>query len=466
MSATSSQQDYAAFLHRRAQNADQHGFEPRHVPSFLFGFQQHLVEWSVRKGRAALLCDCGLGKTPMALVWSQNVVEHTNGRVLIATPLAVAFQIVREAEKFGIPATRATTKADVGGPGIYVTNYERLHHFDAAQFAGMVCDESSILKNFDGVRRQLVTEFLRGMRYRLLATATAAPNDYVELGTSSEALGELGHMDMLMRFFKNEQNALHANRNWGDGGKWRFKRHAQQPFWRWVCSWARAVRKPSDIGFDNGRFVLPPLDEREHIVRTRTKRPGFLFETPAETLGEQRDERRRTIAERCEMVAQLAAHDQPVLVWCHLNEEGDALERLIPGAIQVAGRDDEDAKESKLVAFASGDARVLITKPKIGAWGLNLQHCAHVIEFPSHSYEQHYQGVRRCWRFGQQRPVVVDIIATEGERGVLENLKRKAAQADQMFSQMVEHMGDALRLTRSNPFTKNMEAPKWLSSTN
>jgi hypothetical protein len=276
-------------------------------------------------------------------------------------------------------------------------------------------------------------------------------------------------MDMLTRFFRNDQNnashrIMHRMR-WQHkepGSVWRFKGHAEQPFWRWVCSWARAMRRPSDLGFDDARFVLPPLEEREHTVTARQIRDGMLFALPAVGLHEQREERRRTIAERCEKAAELVDHTDQALVWCHLNEEGDRLERLISGAIQIAGSDSDEAKEERLLAFANGEVRVLVTKPKIGAWGLNLQRCAHITFFPSHSYEQFYQGVRRCWRFGQTRSVVVDVIATDGERGVLANLRRKAAQADRMFSALVAHMNDALRIDKADDFEKPEEVPAWL----
>jgi hypothetical protein len=312
---------------------------------------------------------------------------------------------------------------------------------------------------------------MRKVKYRLLSTATAAPNDYIELGTSSEALGYLGHMDMLGRFFKNERNNSHVGRAWGSSGgggpAWRFKGHAELPFWRWVCSWARAVRRPSDIGFADDRFILPTLTESEHLVEHNKLPDGMLFALPAAGLKEQREERRRTIEERCQQVADLVnGTGQPALVWCHLNEEGDILERMIPDALQVSGKDSDDEKEERMLAFADGKARVLVTKPKIGAWGLNFQHCAHITFFPSHSFEQYYQGVRRCWRFGQHRPVQVDIVTTEGERGVLANLQRKAANADKMFSRLVAEMNAALAIDRARHFDKNEEIPQWLSPIN
>jgi len=456
---------YAEFLDRKVSTGSMSGFSPVYMPPTLYDFQAALTDWAVRKGRAAIFADCGLGKTIMELVWAENVVRHTRRPVLILTPLAVTTQMQREAQKFGIPAE--VSRDGIAHSAITITNYERLHLFSANDFAGVVCDESSILKSFTGARRGEITVFMRKVPYRLLATATAAPNDYIELGTSSEALGYLGHMDMLNRFFKNDLNNSAKGRMRGEVIKWRLKGHAEQPFWRWVCSWARALRKPSDIGFDDERFLLPPLVEREHLVEAGSIPEGMLFALPAAGLKEQREERRRTIQERCERVASLVnGTGKPALVWCHLNEEGDLLERLIPDAVQVAGKDSDDVKESRLMDFADGRARVLVTKPKIGAWGLNFQHCAHVTFFPSHSFEQYYQGVRRSWRFGQTQPVTVDIVTTEGERGVLRNLQRKAAQADKMFSSLVAEMNAALAIAKAARFNVQEEIPAWLSTRN
>lgn len=451
---------YAKFLQRKGQYGADSGFPPLWLPEFLFDFQRALVEWAILKGRGAIFADCGLGKTPMQLVWAENVARHTNKPVLIVTPLAVSAQTIREAEKFGIRAQRSAD--GTAYPGITVTNYERLDRFAASDFAGMVADESSILKSFDGARRALVTEFMRTLPYRLLCTATAAPNDYVELGTSSEALGYLGHTDMLSRFFKNDQNAATPNRLW-EGAKWRFKGHAEVPFWQWVCSWARAIRRPSDLGYDDGRFVLPPLVEHQYMVNAETPPDGTLFSLPAVGLREQRDERKRMIRERCARVAGLVSKTgAPALVWCHLNTEGDLLKELLPDAVQVSGDDTDEVKEARFLAFAAGEVRVLVTKPKIGAWGLNFQHCAHVTFFPSHSFEQYYQGVRRCWRFGQTRPVVVDVVTTEGEASVLANLQRKATAADRMFSALVEQMHQALAVDHRTTFPHEVGVPAWL----
>jgi hypothetical protein len=457
---------YAEFIARKTQLADGDGFAPVWMPGYLFDFQQSLCDWAIRKGRAALFEGCGLGKTVQELCFAQNVVQHTNKPVLLLTPLSVSHQTLREAEKFGIEAHRAHGAPEK--PGIYVTNYERLHHQDSNDYAALVCDESSILKSFDGVTRAAVTDFARKLRYRLLCTATPSPNDYIELGTSSEALGYLGHMDMLNRFFKNDRNNSAAGRAWGGQGggapMWRFRGHAEQPFWRWVCSWARSVRKPSDLGpFNDARFQLPPLVEREHTVTATKPRDGFLFSIPAIGLQEEREERRRTMQERCELAASMVVDTgEPAVCWCHLNDEGDLLEHLIPGCVQISGKDSDDEKEAKLDAFTTGQTRVLVTKPVLGAWGLNWQHCAHMTSFASHSFEMHYQSIRRFWRFGQTKPVVVDVIVSDGEHRVLANLQRKSKQADEMFANITKNMQDALGIKRSREFTKEPTVPQWL----
>jgi hypothetical protein len=452
---------YQDFLDQKLHTGAAHGFEPIWMPPQLFDFQVALVTWAVQKGRAAIFADCGLGKTAMQLTWAENVARYSGKPVLILAPLAVAPQTIREGEKFGIQCCRSIdgTVSD----RIVITNYERLEHFNPSNFAGVVCDESSILKSFDGARRNEITDFMRKVPYRLLATATAAPNDFIELGTSSEALGYMGHMDMLARFFKNDQNNLTSRRMYGEAPKWRFKGHAEQPFWQWVTSWARACRQPSDLGFDDGRFILPPLNEIDHLIETNTVPEGMLFALPATDLREQRAEKKRTVKERCEQVASMVADTgQPALVWCHLNEEGDLLQQLIPDAVQVSGKDKDEIKERRLIDFAEGRSRVLITKPKIGAWGLNFQVCSHITYFPSHSFEQYYQSVRRCWRFGQQRPVTVDIILTEGERRIMENLQRKRGQAEQMFGNLVAEMNHSLDIQRKEYNTTPILVPSWL----
>jgi hypothetical protein len=463
--------EYQEFLDRKTQLGTNHGFDMICQPDTLFDFQRELVAWATRKGRCALFADCGLGKTPMQLAWANNVAKASGRRVLILTPLAVSHQTIGEGEKFGFDVTRCGNGDLTDQSQLVVTNYERLHYFDPSDFAGVVCDESSILKNFDGARKSEITTFMRKVPYRLLCTATAAPNDYIELGTSSEALGELGHVDMLNRFFTNRNRTsdtrghytgFSAPRAWNDG-EWHFKPHAEQPFWRWVCSWARAMRKPSDLGFDDRDFILPPLEVKQTVIAARQPREGMLFDIPAMGFHEERETRRRTIVERCEVAAsKVVDTGNPAMLWCHLNAEGDLLEKLIPDAVQVSGQDSDESKESKLTAFQRNQIRVLIIKPKIGAYGLNLQHCAHVVYFPSHSYEQYYQAVRRCWRFGQQRPVIVDLVSTDADERMVSNLARKAEAADKMFSDLVAHMNDELRVDRGREYPNNVEVPSWL----
>ncbi len=303
---------------------------------------------------------------------------------------------------------------------------------------------------------------MRKVKYRLLTTATAAPNDYTELGTSSEALGYLGSMDMLNRFFYNDRGNSATKRMYGEAPEWRLKGHAENPFWRWVTSWARACRKPSDIGFDDKRFILPKLIEVENMVIPQTLPDGMLFSVPAGNLFEQRDEKKRTIRERCERAAQIASDGESSIVWCQLNDEGDFLEEIIDDCVQISGSDSDEKKEEKFLSFINGESRTLITKPKIGAWGLNFQHCNHVVYFPSHSFEQYYQSVRRCWRFGQKRNVTVNLVMTEGEKLIMENLKKKAIAAQDMFSNLVTEMNNSLSVNNAKIFNKQVEVPKWL----
>lgn len=451
---------YEAFIHAKTHEGADHGFDPTWMPDILFPFQRALVEWSVRKGRAAIFADCGLGKTFCQLTWAENVARKTDGRVLILTPLAVAFQTVNEGVKCGVEVEhrREGIKA---GDRIVVTNYERLRHFNADDFAGVVCDESSILKNFDGATRMAVTDFMRKRPYRLLCTATAAPNDYIELGTSSEALGGLGASDMISRFFRKTEATTTARQE-RMAGIYRLRPHATHDFWRWVCSWARALRRPSDMGFDDGGFALPHLNVRSHCVRANTPRPGYLFDLPAVGLAEQRTDLRHTITERCEMVSALVnAHKRPACVWCNLIEEGHRLRKLIPDAVEVSGSDSEEFKEEAFSAFINGQIRVLVTKPTIAGFGLNFQHCADTTYFPSHSYEQYYQSVRRFWRFGQKLPVTVDMVTTDGQEDVVRNLNRKTKQADEMFERLTAMMWKEMRIERQNTMTQKARMPVW-----
>lgn len=453
--------DYATFLHGKSQTTRPAGIGADDLPPFLYPFQAALTSWALQYGRSAIFADCGLGKTPIQLAWSDAVVRKTNKPVLILTPLAVSAQTCREADKFGVESHRSK-EGKIPATSAIVTNYERLHYFNPDDFAGCVCDESSILKNFDGVTRAAITEFMRTIPYRLLCTATAAPNDWIELGTSSECLGNLGYQDMLGRFFKNDQNSNHPNRRWANGG-WRFRGHAETHFWKWVCTWARAVRTPADLGFDDYRFALPPLEVAEHIVQARTQPEGWLFDVPAVSLTEIRQESRRTITERCEMAAAMACRDtDPVVCWCNLNDESKTITDMIPDAVEVCGADDDDKKEETFNAFSEGQARAIVTKPTIAGFGLNWQHCAHQTFFPTHSFEQWYQAIRRSWRFGQTRPVSIDIISTEGQQRVLASLHAKRAAAEEMFARLVRHMNEATDIQPGPKFTKQEEVPKWL----
>lgn len=459
---------YQEFLDKKSQLGGQSGFSPLWIPDFLFPFQQSLVEWNLVKGKAATFADTGLGKTIQELTWAENVVRKTNKRVLIATPLAVSDQTIREGEKFGIECKRSKT-GNLPDSKIVITNYESLHKFDSNDFVGMAADESACLKSFDSVTKAIVTEFMRRLPYRSLYSATPAPNDFIELGTSSECLGELGYMDMLGRFFKNDQNSLHPTSGRGrfergllTQNKWRFRGHSEEHFWKWVCSWARACRKPSDLGFDDTAFILPPLTEKVTVVKSSKPLPGFLFEMPAVGLKEQREELRHTLKERCEAAASKVEGNAPAVLWCHLNAEGDLLESLISGARQIKGSQSDDEKEELFRAFGSGQLQKLVTKSKIAAWGLNWQHCARMTFFPSHSFEGYYQSVRRCWRFGQKREVVVDMITTEGQKDVLLNLQRKAKAADRMFDALIRLMHEASGIKRTELIQTEVRLPSWL----
>ena len=472
-------QTYAEFLESKSQVKSLAGFEPLWIPNWLKPFQQRMVTESIRRGRSAMLADCGLGKTPMQLVWAENTIRHTNKRALILAPLAVAQQFAREAEKFGIEAHVSTD----GKPrnNITIANYERLHKFDPDDFAAVSCDEASILKHWSGATQKAVTRFLSKIQYRLLSTATAAPNDYPEMGTLSEALGNLTHSEMLATFFRQisddekrrratADDIIHSKRlSWRviqSIGQYAMKAHAFEPFWQWVASWAMACRKPSDLGpYDDSEFVLPPLNRFDHEVTPRTPPPGFLFTIPAVGLNQERSERRRTIEERSELVAKLTKDSDSAIVWCHLNPEGDHLEKEISGAVQVKGSQSLEEKEERILAFINGQARVLVTKAKIAGLGLNLQNCAHVVTFVDHSFEQFYQSIRRCYRFGQKRPVRLDVISTEGEIKVRKSMERKEQLSNQMFSKTVEYMNRSQSVTLNN-HNVNPEIPRWLAKTN
>ena len=424
---------YAEFLTRKALVSVPTGIaEPPALNPMLFDYQHAITAWALRRGRAAIFADCGLGKTPMQLEWARAVSEHTNGAVLVLSPLAVAEQTQREARKFGIEARYL--RKDDGYNGIIVTNYEMLEHFDTRRFSGVVLDESSILKAYDGATRTAITEAFADTPFRLACTATPAPNDFMELGNHAEFLGIYSRAEMLATFFVHDGGETQA---------WRLKGHARTDFWKWLSSWAVMLRHPSDLGFNGADYTLPPLNTHQHTVET-TATDGALFALEAQTLQERIAARRSSVEERADRAAALVnANAEPWVVWCHLNSEADALLKRIPDAVEVRGSDDHDTKRDTLTAFAEGRIRVLVTKPSIAGFGMNWQHCAHMAFVGvSDSWEQYYQAVRRCWRFGQERPVHVHVIAADTEGAVVSNLKRKDAQADELARELVSHMAD------------------------
>lgn len=421
--------DYAEFLESKAR-ADVPTGLPK-IPNLngsLFPFQHDLVTWALKRGRAAIFADCGLGKTLMQLEWA----SHIPGDVLVLAPLAVAQQTVAEGAKFGIVAKYCKTGSEVE-PGITVTNYEKLQHFDVSRFTGIVLDESSILKAYDGKTRDALIRSFNQTPFRLACTATPAPNDYMELGNHAEFLGVMTRAEMLSMFFVHDG---------GETQTWRLKGHAEDAFWRWMASWAAMIRRPSDLGYPDDGFMLPDLISHEHIISVDKPTDGYLFALEASTLQDRIAARRETVADRVAKCAALVnASSEPWVVWCNLNSESEALCRAIPDAVEVKGSDSETHKESALADFASGRKRVIVTKPTIAGFGLNWQHCAHMAFVGlSDSWEQYYQATRRCWRFGQDNPVHVHVICAETEGAVLKNIKDKDAAAAVLADGIVEHM--------------------------
>jgi superfamily II DNA or RNA helicase len=429
----------------------------------LFPFQADLVAWALRRGRAALFADTGLGKTAMSLAWAQ----HVPGDVMILAPLAVAAQTAREGERMGTPVTICRDGADVQ-PGINITNYERLHRFDPARFTGVVLDESSIIKHHDAKTLRLLLDAFAATPFRLCATATPSPNDYTELGTHAEFLGVCTRTEMLAEFFCHDG---------GETQTWRLKGHARAAFWKWVAGWAAMLRKPSDLGYPNEGYDLPSLTVEQHTLAAdadTVRSAGLLFAAEASTLTERRVARRASIGARvAECAALVNADPQPWVVWCDLNAESEALTKAIAGAVEVRGSDTVEEKEERLVAFAEGRARVIVSKASICGFGLNWQHCARMAFVGvTDSYEAFYQAVRRSWRFGQKRPVVVHVFASEVEGAVLRNLQRKERDATAMAEQLSAETRDAVRdEVRGQPRQTNdyapgvrMAVPSWLTS--
>lgn len=437
-----------------------------HPPASLFPFQRDLVAWSCRRGRAALFADTGLGKTAMSLSWAREVVRATGGEVLILAPLAVAAQTAAEGKRLGIGVQVCRDGDDVRA-GVNVANYERLHRFDASRFAGVVLDESSCIKHYDSRTLRLLLDAFAQTPFRLACTATPAPNDHAELGTHAEFLGVCTRAEMLAEFFCHDG---------GETQTWRLKGHARAAYWRWVSSWAAMLRRPSDLGYDDGGYALPDLVVSEHTVAANAetyRAAGHLFATEARTLSERRDARRASTADRVAACAARVNDDsaEPWIVWCDLNAESEALARAINGAVEIRGSDDIDVKEQRLRDFAEGRVRVLVTKPSIAGFGLNWQHCARVAFVGvTDSWEAYYQAVRRCWRFGQKRPVRVHIYASEAEGAVLANLRRKEADARTLGEELARETADAVRAevrgttrqTNDYAATQVLCVPAWL----
>jgi hypothetical protein len=435
--------NYDEFLKTKTHNSIDYGIKPIFTIDAMFDFQKYIAEYAIKKGRCAIFLDTGLGKTIIELVIAQNYVIKTNKPVLIITPLAVAFQFIKESDKFGVDGVEYSKNGKFSKK-IIICNYERLSYFNSSDFDCVILDESSILKNFDGAIKGQITSFLKKVKYRYLATATPSPNDYIELGTSSEALGYLGYMDMLSKFFKNNQNnvsKLSQISKARQGEEWYLKPHAESDFWRWVKSWSISARMPSDIGFSNERHILPELIENVHLVHNKNplsiNGQMSMFNRPAVNFAEIKQEVRNTIYERCEKAFDLAFNKTSVY-WCNLNDESNILKRIDNDAVEIIGSMDIDKKEDILLNFSNGNITRLITKSSITAFGLNWQHCNHTTFFPTFSYEQYYQSIRRFWRFGQHLPVIADIIISDGQQRILESLFIKKEKAITMFERLIK----------------------------
>ena len=396
--------NYSEFIAQKAIIDLATGFEPPDLNPMLFDFQRDITKWALRRGRAAIFEDCGLGKSFQQIEWSQRIVEHTNKPALIVCPLCVAEQFVSEGKKLSIEVIHLRKGGRVEKPGVYVINYERLHLITAADFVAASLDEAGILKNFTGkIRTQVIETFYR-TAYKLGATATPSPNDFMELGNHAEFLGVMTRAEMLSMFFVHDG---------GDTSQWRLKGHAESEFWRWLCSWAINIKKPSDLGYADNGFKLPPLKQIEHIINNSgAPMDGMLFAMPVSTLNERRKARRSSLGERVQAVVDLVnSHDRPAVVWCNLNDESESLAKAINGAVEVTGSQDEDTKEIGLKSFCDGTKRVIVSKGSICGWGQNWQHCHDVYHCGvSDSFEEKYQKDRRCYRFGQKHPVTINVV--------------------------------------------------------
>ena len=452
--------NYQEFISAKAFRHVEAGFDVAELPYPLFDYQAPIVKWALKRGKAAIFADTGLGKTIMQLAWADQVAKHTGRPVLIMAPLAVSNQTIEEGAKYGIHVEKANPVEPMFGPHVVITNYEQLHKFSPDVFQGVVLDESSILKGMDGRRRKEITEFAQSIPYRLSCTATPSPNDFMELGTQSEFLGIMSQVEMLAMFF------IHDG---GDVAKWRLKGHGQSKFFQWLATWAIVIRKPDDLGFDGSRHALPELVYHSHVIETDPE--DSLFVEPAQGLQDRNKARKDSVRDRVAKAAEIAnGMDGQVLIWCHLNEESELLTHAVRDAVEVKGADTAEHKTDSMMGFAHGSVRVLVSKPKICGFGMNFQGCHQMIFVGlSDSWESYYQAIRRCWRFGQTKPVHVHIVSADTEGAVIENIKRKDEQNKVLGEKMVEHMktmmdqsifAAATTKTEYNPQVK-MELPKW-----
>ena len=453
---------YSDFVQQKRHSIGNFGFETNYIPDMAFDFQKHIIEKAIQKGRMAIFADTGLGKTLIQLSIAKNIVQHTNKKVLILTPLAVAFQFILEAEKLGIDDIEYS-KDGKHTKKIVICNYERLHYFDSNDFEGVILDESSILKNFDGKIKQEVTTFVKKIPYRYCSTATPSPNDFIELGTTSEALGYMGYMDMLGKFFKNNQNSVDSN-NRNIGEKFYLKPHAENDFFAWVNQWAMMVKMPSDIGFSNDRYILPELIINKHIVNNASQisvdGQMQMFNIVAKNFNEIRFEQKQTEQIRCEKAIELAAGKVSVY-WCNTNNESRILRESDSNAVEIIGSRSIEKKEEILLAFASGQIERLITKAKMTSMGLNWQHCNHSVFFPTFSYEQYYQAMRRFWRFGQTKDVTIDMVISDGQTRVVEALQQKTKKAIELHENLTRNVNRSFEhLTKE--FNKEIIKPSFL----
>lgn len=454
--------EYRAFIASRGIAASRHGFEPRPINSAAKVHQRAVVDFALRRGRSAAFLDTGLGKSFIELEFARQCAEETGKPSLILTPLAVAGQMIREGQKFGIDARQVRDQSQVGA-GVMVANYERLAKLAPEAFGAVVLDESGILKSYAGRTRAAIQEAFEATPYKLAATATPSPNDHTELGNHAEFLGVMRQQEMLSKWFINDTSTASQ--------EWRLKGHAQADFWRWVASWARCATLPSDLGGDDTGYVLPEIDRHMHQVaadRMQDVAQGMLFRIPDMNATSFHAEKRLTIRQRCEKAAELATHDRPVTVWCETNDESELLAKIVPGAIEVHGSLDSDEKERRLLGFANGQYRAIVTKPKLAGFGVNWQHCAHaVFASISFSYEQHYQAVRRSHRFGQSERVRNDVVIADTEASIWNVINEKSAKHDEMKRSMAAVMREAQtegarRVVYDRPL--DLAFPYWIKS--